>query len=87
MSRESLTSPWMLRWFPWALYSYVFGAAALGWGIGVGMFQPSLSTLIALLIGCALCVFGFVGMRPYMREARASVAELAKLKAKDEPQQ
>lgn len=78
MSREWLTSPQMLRRFPWKLYSYVFGAAALGWGVGVDMSGSIKGSLIALLIGFVLCLIGYFGMRPYMRESSASIDQEAR---------
>lgn len=77
MDRESLTSPLALRWFPWKLYSYVFGAASFGWGVGVGMIAPSLASLVGLLVGCVLCLIGFKGMRPYMRASQEVISEIA----------
>lgn len=73
---DHLTSAHALRWFPWKLYSYVFGSAAVGWGIGVSMSTPTITSLIASFIGCVLCIAGFFGMRPYMQASQAVVKEL-----------
>lgn len=84
MNIESLTSPSKLRWFPWKLYAYVFGAAFFGWGAGNGMAEPSPWSLAALVIGCLLCVIGFFGMRPYMRAAEVSVRLMADARTESE---
>jgi hypothetical protein len=81
MSHESLTSAQMLRRFPWKLYSYVFGAASLGWGIGVDMPASLKESVTALVVGFVLCMIGFVGMRPYMRASALSIDEQAKERA------
>lgn len=87
MDRESLTSPAALRWFPWKLYAYVFGAAVFGWGVGVGTTAPGLASLVGLLVGCILCVLGFNGMRPYMHASREVIREIAAARDKAEPEQ
>ena len=87
MDREFLTSPQSLRWFPWKLYTYVFGAALCGWGVGVGTTEPGLGSLIGLLVGCILCVLGFNWMRPYMHASQEVIREIAASRDKTEPEQ
>lgn len=73
MDDDELTSRRSLRWFPWKVYAYVFGACCLGFGMGYGMHEPGWMSLATLAAGCLLCVLGFFGLRPYMRASRAAV--------------
>ena len=61
------------RRFPVALYTYVFGAAGLGFSAGLILDNPSSFTLVTTSVSSVLTITGYFLTRPYMREAKAAI--------------
>lgn len=62
-----------LRHFPIHLYTYVFGAASLGFSASQAMQEPSTRTLITIAVSSAMTMAGYRFMRPYMAAAREAI--------------
>ena len=62
-----------LRFFPIQLYTFVFGAAGLGFSAAQAMQQPTTRTLIAIIVFSAMTLAGYRFMRPFMAAARAAI--------------
>ena len=65
------------RRFPIALYLYVFGGTGMGFAVGIALQDPTINTLIGMLIACVMTLAGYFFMRPYMRLAKQAIREHA----------
>lgn len=61
------------RRFPIALYSYVFGAAGLGFSAALILQEPTMLSLITTVVSGILTITGYGLTRPYMRNAKSDI--------------
>ena len=61
------------RRFPIALYSYVFGAAGLGFSVALILQEPTTTSLITTIVSASLVIIGYILTRPYMRDAKSDI--------------
>jgi hypothetical protein len=66
-----------LRGLPIAQHVYLFGAAIMGYGVGVGVQDTTAHSLVPMTVGCALCITGYWLFRPYKKLAKRGIAQLA----------
>lgn len=62
-----------LRFFPIQLYTFVFGAAGLGFSASQAMQEPTTRTLIAIIVFSTMTLAGYRFMRPFMAASRAAI--------------
>ena len=65
------------RYFPLALYMYLFGAAGVGYVMGSNAILPksTMTFLIMCGISFVLFMFGWYLMRPFMAQAKLGFRE------------
>lgn len=70
------------RFFPIALYLYVFGAAGLGFSVAAAMAEVTRTTVYISAVSCVMCLVAHYLVRPYMRQARATIKAQAQARMK-----
>lgn len=62
-----------LRTLPVKIYTYVLGAAGLGFTVSQAMVEPTTGTLIATLVFSSMTMAGHFLLKPTMKDARAAI--------------